>query len=137
MFEKHGLYGIDYAADDAIYEQYQQEADVIFLQDFHCLLQAGRDVMLDRSFWAKLDRDAFKAMVERARARYVLVYLHAPDKEALWQRICDRAATTKDANSAFVISREIFERYWNGFERPEGEGELTIDISEGVVASLV
>ena len=70
-------------------------------------------------------------MIEESGARWVLVYLKALDKETLWQRVCRRAEGEKDANSAYIISRDLFERYWDGFEGPEGEGELVFEVCAG------
>ncbi|KAK8055653.1 hypothetical protein PG993_000880 [Apiospora rasikravindrae] len=64
IHERHGLYGVDYPADDALYQQYQEENDAIILQRFHSLLEEGQDIVLDRSFYAKEDRDEFKRIVE-------------------------------------------------------------------------
>jgi hypothetical protein len=58
----------------------------------------------------------------------VLVYFKVGDKEALWQRIQDRSAQAKTANSAFHISRDTFEMYWSGFEEPRGEGEVVFQV---------
>ena len=129
LFEKHGLFGVDYPADHNLYEQYQDEADQIYLEHFHRLLRAEKDLVLDRSFYAKEDRDEFKRMIEDEGGRWILVYLEVDDKEYLWRRICARSAEARNANSALDISRELFETYWAGFEHPKGEGELTLDVS--------
>lgn len=119
---------MDYAADDALYQQYQEENDTIILQRFHSLLEDGQDVILDRSFYAKEDRDEFKRIVDERGGRWVLVFLKAADKEKLWARIQHRSAQPKEANSALDISRETFEMYCSGFEDPRGEGEIVVDI---------
>lgn len=128
VYAKHGLYGKDYPADHKLYDQYLDEAGEIYLKNFHALLDEKKDVVLDRSFWAKADRDEFKKMIEDRGGRRVLVYLRAGDKEALWKRICDRSAKERNANSAYDISREIYDRYWAGWQAPEGEGEIIIDV---------
>ncbi|KAK5938122.1 hypothetical protein PMZ80_009711 [Knufia obscura] len=128
IFEEHGLYGVDYPADDKLYEQYNEEADAIYLDTFRRLLEEKKDVVLERSFYAKEDRDEFKKMVEDGGGRLVLVYLKAVDKEVLWDRICSRSAKGKEANSSLDISREILDRYWAGFEAPDGEGEVVVDV---------
>jgi hypothetical protein len=46
----------------------------------------------------------------------------------LWERICRRSEGVKTANSSLDIDRETFEGYWNGFEGPDGEGEIVIDV---------
>ncbi|KAK8088432.1 ATP/GTP-binding protein [Apiospora hydei] len=128
IHERHGLYGVDYPANDALYQQYQEENDAIILQRFHSLLEQGRDVILDRSFYAKEDRDEFKRIVEEHGGRWALVFFKAVDKETLWERIRHRSAQPKEANSALDISRETFEMYWDGFEDPQGEGEIVVEI---------
>lgn len=82
--------------------------------------------MLDRSFYAKEDRDYFKTMIEASCARWVLVYLKL-ETEILWSRICDRRKEEINANSAFDISVELFKRYVDGFEHPDGEGEIIVE----------
>jgi len=128
IFEKHGLYGVDYPADDTLYQQYQEEADEIYLDTFRKLLRENNDIVLDRSFYAKEDRDDFKQMVEDGSGRWVLVYLKACSKEGLWDRICERSAKGKRPNSNLDISRDTFERYWDGFEEPQNEGEVVIEV---------
>lgn len=133
IFTNHGLYGIDYPASPSLYDIYQAEADEIYLETFKRLLEARRDIILERSFYAKSDRDEFRGMIESAGERCILVYLRVVegDKERLWERICERGRKEKDANSAFEISRERFERYWSGFEGPDGEGEMVVDVCLG------
>lgn len=126
IFEKHGLYDIGYPADEKLHAQYQAEQDEVYMTTFQKLLAESHDVVLDRSFYAKEDRDAFKDIIEKAGVRWVLVYLKSKDKDQLWQRICARSKMTKEANNALDITRATFDRYWAGFEEPEGEGELAI-----------
>lgn len=126
IFERHGLYGIDYPADEKLYAQYQAEQDEIFLATFQRLLMEGKDVVLDKAFYAKEDRDMYKKMIEEAGARWVLVYLRTDIKEELWSRICERSKKAKEANNALTISRDTFEMYWAGFEVPEGEEEVCV-----------
>ena len=86
------------------------------------------DVVLDRSFFAKEDRDRFKAVIEREGGRWVLVYLKA-SKEVLWRRIQERWAEPRHADSANEITREILEGYWEGWEAPVGEGEVVVEVT--------
>jgi predicted kinase len=82
---------------------------------------------LDRSFWNRADREEFRAMVEKAGARWVLVAFR-PDKDVLWRRIRERRQEEVNADSSLDISEELFERYVKGFEMPGGEGEIIIDV---------
>ena len=128
IFNAHGIYGINYPASTSLYDQYNDEADVIYKETFLKLLAKGEDVALERSFYAKQDRDEFRKIAGEGGARVVFVFLRAKDKEVLWERVCKRSAREKTADSAFEISRETFEMYWNGFENPEGEGEIVIEV---------
>ncbi|KAH8668940.1 hypothetical protein BX600DRAFT_460994 [Xylariales sp. PMI_506] len=131
IFSSHGLYGVDYPADTALYDRYMEEAGEKYLAQFLALLGRRENIILERSFYAREDRDEFRELVAThgGGARIVFVYLRARDKEALWRRICERSARGKDANSALEITREIFDMYWAGFEEPEGEGEIVIDVT--------
>jgi predicted kinase len=120
---------VDYEASSTIYEQYQAETDEIYLSTFRKLLEEKKDVILERSFYAKEDRDEYRDMANKAGAKVVLVYLKPGDedgKEVLWKRICRRSEGPKTADSSLDITREIFEGYWNGFEAPVGEGEIVV-----------
>ena len=129
--EKHGIYGIDYAASPSLYDQYMGEADTLYLSTFTELLVMKQDVILERAFYAKEDRDEYRKLAEEAGARVVLVYLKAEGgagKEVLWKRICDRSKEEKTAANAFKISKETLKKYWEGFEEPVGEGEVVIQV---------
>jgi predicted kinase len=131
LCDMRGIYGIDYEASAVLYEQYQDEADVVYKSKFRSLLAAKEDAILERSFYAKKDRDTYREMVEIAGARLVLVFLKAEGeegKEMLWKRICKRSEGAKTADSALDISRETFEMYWAGFEDPAGEGEIVAKV---------
>ena len=111
------------------YERYQEEADKVFHESVEQILVDGKDnIILDRSFYAKEDRDSFKALIEKQRARWVLVYLKAP-KNVLWRRICARRETSINADSALEISEGLLNMFFEGFEVPVGEGEIVIDTS--------
>ncbi|KAF3046918.1 hypothetical protein E8E12_007463 [Didymella heteroderae] len=128
IYKAHGIYGTDYPASPSLYDQYMDKADEVYLDTFRRLLAEGKDVAFERSCYAKEDRQEWRKITEDSGARVVLVFLQAKDKEVLWTRICTRSAAEKTADSALDISRETFEMYWNGFENPEGEGEIVIDV---------
>ena len=125
---KHGMYAIDYPPEK--YDEYGDEAQVEYDRLLHELLseeQQPHDLVLDRSFWARVDRDKFKRLVEEEGGRWVLVYLKA-DKNVLWRRIQERTAKGRDADSAFDVTEEVLDRYWAGWEEPDGEGEIVIEV---------
>ncbi|UNI21212.1 hypothetical protein JDV02_007222 [Purpureocillium takamizusanense] len=136
IHEAHGLYGIDYAPSK--YAEYQDEAQAKLKDELRRLLRAeNRDVVLDLAFWNKEYRDEFKALIEENGGRWVLVFLQA-ERELLWRRITERRARRdaldetderRDGDSAFNVDEATFDMYCNGFERPEGEGEIVINCS--------
>lgn len=128
IFRTHGLYGTDYPASPTLYARYNDEADEIYLSTFLKLLDEGKDIAFERSCYAKVDRDEWRRIAEEGGARVVLVYLRAREKEMLWERICRRSEGVKTADNALEIARGVFEGYWEGFEGPEGEGEVVVDV---------
>ncbi|KAH7068054.1 ATP/GTP-binding protein [Paraphoma chrysanthemicola] len=131
IHQRHGIYGIDYEASPSLYAEYQDEQDEIYMSTFRALLDEKKDIILERSFYAKEDRDEYRGIAEKAGARVVLVFLKAEGesgKECLWTRIRQRSKGIKTADSALDISRETFDYYWNGFENPDGEGEVVVQV---------
>lgn len=112
--------------------EYQDEAAEIFGQRLCERLDSGGDVVLDRSFYAREDRVHFKELIERRGGRVVLLYLRSDDKEKLWARVENRRRQRHTlhgeslGDAAVVTTRETFDRYWDGFEGPDGEGEVVM-----------
>ncbi|EWY82368.1 hypothetical protein FOYG_14476 [Fusarium oxysporum NRRL 32931] len=135
IYESHGLYNIDYPAEQ--YEVYQQEASQKLIAELERILQdKTNDVVLDLSFYDKEYRDEYKDIVERNGGRWVLVYLDA-GRDLLWNRIQRRRAERdsldakdpeRNGDSAFDIDDETFAMYLGGFEPPSGEGEIVIKV---------
>ncbi|KAI1271281.1 ATP/GTP-binding protein [Xylaria sp. FL0933] len=126
LAEKHGIFGVDYAPEK--YPAYLDEAAEECLTRLRRLLTEGsKDVVFDRAFWNKPDRDEAKKLIESLGARWVLVYLKAPDKATLWQRICKRREVELNADSAYLITQDVLDMYCSGFEEPVDEGAITVD----------
>ncbi|KAM5377542.1 hypothetical protein ACJZ2D_004911 [Fusarium nematophilum] len=135
IHQKHGLYAIDYSADQ--YEAYQTEAQKLLKAELvRILREKQRDIVLDLSFYNWEYRNEYRDIIEPNGGRCVLVFLDA-DNETLWRRIGQRRAKrdaldvadkNRDGDSAYNIDEETFEMYCDGFERPEGEGELVIKV---------
>lgn len=122
---RHGLYGTDYSP--SAYSTYQDEAAALFRSELTTLLAAGeRDFILDRSFYAKSDREEFKRLVEEAGGRWVLVFLRV-GKEELWKRIEGRRMGVRGPDSAREIEWSLLGEFVEGFEEPVGEGEIVIE----------
>lgn len=100
-------------------------------QRFLELLRAKKDVVLDRSFWAKEDREKCYALCRREGvAAWKLVYLRAR-KDFLGRRIQERRKKGVNADSALEISEELLEQYWDGFQAPGKDEEPEIIDVEG------
>lgn len=122
VWEQYGRYGVDYPA-----ERYEEITTVVEEQlrlRLLTLLQEGKNVVIDFSFWSRERRDRYRALIEAAGASLELVYLKA-DLELLRHRL-DLRNQTVSANSAYEITEEILLRHFYGFEEPHGEGEITI-----------
>jgi predicted kinase len=132
LHAQHGLYNINYPASE--YSTHLTSAAADFHSETMRLLRTTppTNLVLDRSFYAKEDRDEYRTLAEQAGARVVLVYLKAT-REVLWRRICARKANAesegRDADSAFDVSEEVLERYLGGWETPVGEGEVVVVVS--------
>ncbi|KAK3681297.1 P-loop containing nucleoside triphosphate hydrolase protein [Podospora appendiculata] len=124
---KHGLYDIDFPAEK--YPEYQVEADAEVRARLVQLLENGEsDAVLDRALYLKVDRDYFKRIVEEKGGRWILVYFRPANKEVLWNRVQSRRRTGIDADSAFEITPELLSQFWEGFEVPDGEGEVVVAV---------
>lgn len=126
LFSRHGLYGIDYPHSSL--STYQDEADSIFHSETKRLLLEDINLVLDRAFYAKADRDEYRSLAEQAGARVLLVFLEA-SRDVLWSRIQQRKAAGRDADSALEIPEELLDSYLAGFERPVGEGEVVVHVT--------
>ena len=88
------------------------------------LIKDGKNVVLDFSFWNKEKRDYYKKIITNAGGTVELIYLKA-SKETLKKRLRQRNLSLH-ANSPFVITDEILEHHYNGFQEPHGEGEIIL-----------
>lgn len=128
IYEAHGLYRLDYAT--SLYTLYLTEAADKFEAQFRSLLSSTPppNLVLDRSFYEKADRDKFRSLAEGYGARCVLVHFCASE-EVLWRRIRERASNPRDADSALDITEDLLHSYVAGFESPQNEGEFLIYVT--------
>jgi predicted kinase len=122
VWRRFGRYGVDFPPDR--YEEHSAAAEVALEQRLLALIDAGRNVVLDYSFWRKATRERYKRLIEEAGARWELVYLKV-GLEELQRRLAQRNRQV-DANAAFPITGSILEKYLAGFEEPRGEGERVV-----------
>ncbi|WP_125775719.1 AAA family ATPase [Antribacter gilvus] len=79
------------------------------------LVEAGRDVVVDSSFWRRADRDHYRELVTRYGGTCELVYFQVA-REELHRRIARRNTGT-GADSVHVDAATL-DRYIDGFEVP-------------------
>ena len=82
VHKTYGLWGIDYPPSK--YEEYLDEAQVAVKAELKSLLaEEERDAILDLSFWNKPYREEYKALIEGAGGRPVLVFFGCEQRVTL------------------------------------------------------
>ncbi|MFC5908710.1 AAA family ATPase [Streptacidiphilus monticola] len=87
------------------------------------LMLAGRDVVVDYSFWSRAARDDYKALIEDHGCRWELIHLKA-DRTTLEQRLAVR--NSEEGADCVTVDQALFDRYLANFEEPDGEGEQVV-----------
>lgn len=87
------------------------------------LVTAGRDVVLDFSFWSRQMRDDYRELLAPTGVVPETVHL-ATDRETVLARVRARAGSHADD---FELTEELAARYFDHFEPPTpDEGPLTV-----------
>ncbi len=123
VWSRFGRFGMDY--EPARYAELSTIAEEALRERLVALVEQGRDVVVDFSFWQRAARDRYKRLIEHAGGRWRLIYLKT-DQVLLRRRLQDRSRRF-DANAAFAITDELLASYTAGFEEPYDEGEEVID----------
>jgi predicted kinase len=121
VYARHGRYGIDYppetyfdlyaAAEAQVHDRMSEE------------LAKGHDVALDLGAWSRANRDEWKRRIEKAGARWRLLYFPASRAE-LWQRLVER--NRLEGSNAPRVTEADLDDFFARFEVPTDEGEETI-----------
>jgi predicted kinase len=122
LWRRFGRFGVDY--DAAEYDLHAATAEANLERRLVELVRAGRDVVVDFSFWERAARHRYKRLVVEAGGRWDLVYLKV-SHEDLRKRLAARSERF-DANAAFPITGAVLERFLAGFQEPQDEGETVI-----------
>lgn len=122
MWKTYGRKGIDYPNEQ--YEKLSEIVEMALQKELLSLIQQGKHVVLDFSFWNKANRAYYKRLIEKAGGTPELVYMKA-SKGTLQKRLYKRNQSL-NANSPFIITNEILEHHYNDFQEPCGEGEKVI-----------
>lgn len=102
------------------FDQLKEEVRREQRQELVELMLAGRDVVVDYSFWSRAARDDYKALIERHGCRWELVHLRA-DRSTLERRL--KARNGEEGANSVTVDGKLFLRYLANFEEPKGEGE--------------
>lgn len=129
MWKLYGRKGIDYPEEQ--YEKLSEQVEAALQKKLLSLIQQGKDVVIDFSFWSKENRNFYKELIQKAGAETELVYMKA-SKELLQKRLYKRNQVL-NANSPFVITDEILEHHYHAFQEPCGEGEKVILQKEDII----
>jgi predicted kinase len=122
IWATRGRYGVDFPVEKI--EEYKKEAEEILRSRLIGLIRQKKEVVIDFSFWDRARRDRYKRLIEDSGGKWKLIYLkvHPDDLRNRLQLRNQRF----DANS-FPISEELLTSYLEGFEIPQGEGEMVVE----------
>jgi len=144
----HGVYERDYPA--SLVPSLQDEAESLLKSQLISLLNAAKhDIVLDLSLYSKEDRDLYRNIVERegrgAHGVALVVFrvkgTVEEQERVLWRRIEGRGrewVRMRDdvgedgkrgkGREGMLVEREVLRGYLRGFEWPDGEGEIVVDV---------
>lgn len=105
MWRVYGQRGLDFPENQ--YEALSQKTEIALREKMIALINEGRDIVLDFSFWNKKDRDTYRSVIRQAGGTPQLIYMKA-SKEVLKKRLQKRNQTL-NANSPFIITDEILD----------------------------
>jgi predicted kinase len=104
-------------------DEIRAEIEVDLRARLLALVAAGRDVVLDFSFWSRRMRADYRRLLEPTGVVPETVYL-ATDRETVLARVRARRGNHPDD---VVLAQELAVRYFDHFEAPSAdEGPLTV-----------
>ncbi|MFF2998222.1 AAA family ATPase [Streptomyces sp. NPDC057950] len=106
-----------------VFDQLKEEVRREQRQELVELMLAGRDVVVDYSFWSRAARDDYKALIENHGCRWELVHLRA-DRTTLERRL--EVRNGEEGANSVTVDKTLFNRYLANFEEPNGEGEQVV-----------
>ena len=83
MWKLYGRKGIDYPEEQ--YEKLSEQVEAALQKKLLSLIQQGKDVVIDFSFWSKENRNVYKELIQKAGAETEIVYMKA-SKELLQKK---------------------------------------------------
>ena len=70
MWKLYGRKGIDYPEEQ--YEKLSEQVEAALQKKLLSLIQQGKDVVIDFSFWSKENRNFYKELIQKAGAEFVI-----------------------------------------------------------------
>ncbi|MFC1416191.1 AAA family ATPase [Streptacidiphilus cavernicola] len=123
VWERLGRRDAGLVLEPEAYDRLKDEVRREQRQELVALMRAGRDVVVDYSFWSRAHRDDYKALVESHGCRWELVHLKA-DRATLERRV--KARNDEDGANSVTVEEQLLNRYLAAFEEPSGEGEQVV-----------
>ena len=110
------LFGQD--ATDPAHDERHQALEALLWQVASRALSLGTDVVLDFGFWAREERETFRARAKALGASSELHFLDVAPEELL-RRLAARNANPSEF--AFVIPEEMMRPWISSFEKPSAD----------------
>lgn len=123
VWQRLGRRDAGLALEAAAFDRLKEEVRREQRQELCGLMAAGRDVVVDYSFWSHAARDDYKALIESHGCRWELVHLKA-DRTTLERRLAVR--NSEEGANSVTVDEKLLNRYLAGFEEPKGEGEQVV-----------
>ncbi|OLT01034.1 aminoglycoside phosphotransferase [Pseudonocardia sp. CNS-004] len=127
--EREGMVRLSFDAEAwdrgiaVVSDEIRAEIEVDLRARLLALVAAGRDVVLDFSFWSRRMRADYRRLLEPIGVVPETVYL-ATDRETVLARVRARCGSHPDD---VVLAEELAARYFDHFEVPSAdEGPLTV-----------
>lgn len=114
--EERGLHG-----GEGIPGEEWNKTSLIAVERLESLLAAGRDAVLDDTLSFRWLRDRYRAVAERHRAQFLLIYVATPLSE-----IYARMAQNDVLRQRSPIAREVFDDHASKFEAPAADEKALI-----------
>ncbi|RAG85978.1 ATP-binding protein [Streptacidiphilus pinicola] len=123
VWQRLGQRDAGLALETEAFDRLKEEVRREQRQELVELMLAGRDVVVDYSFWSRAARDDYKALITNHGCRWELVHLKA-DRTTLERRL--EARSSEEGANSVTVNKALFNRYLSSFEEPKGEGEQVV-----------
>ncbi|MBY8881068.1 AAA family ATPase [Actinacidiphila acidipaludis] len=123
VWERLGHRDAGLVLEPAAFDRLKEEVRAEQRQELVELMRAGRDVVVDYSFWSRAARDDYKALISSHGGRWELVHLKA-DRTTLERRL--QARNGEQGANSVTVDAGLLARYVAQFEEPVGEGEHVV-----------